>query len=162
MRTIRDAIETDLPEIVAIYNSTIPSRIVTADVEPVTVESRLAWFHNRSSHRPLWVMEIDEVIAGWLSVQSFYGRPAYSKTVELSVYVSSDHRRQGVATDLLEQAIVTSPSLDITTLLGFIFAENEPSVNLFKQFGFEQWGYLPTVARFDAETRNLVILGKKV
>lgn len=162
MRIIRDAVEADLPAIVAIYNSTIPSRIVTADVEPVTVESRLAWFHHRSSQRPLWVMEIDEVIAGWLSVQSFYGRLAYRETVELSVYVSSDYRRQGVATELMEQAIVTSPSLDITTLLGFIFAENEPSIKLFKQFGFEQWGYLPNVARFDAETRNLVILGKKV
>jgi L-amino acid N-acyltransferase YncA len=162
MRTIRDAIEADLPAIVAIYNSTIPSRIVTADVEPVTVESRRAWFHNRSSRRPLWVMEIDNVIAGWLSVQSFYGRPAYSATAELSVYVSSDYRRRGVATELMERAIVTSPSLDITTLLGFIFAENEPSVKLFKQFGFEQWGFLPDVARFDAESRNLVILGKRV
>jgi phosphinothricin acetyltransferase len=162
MRTIRDAVEVDLPAIVAIYNSTIPSRIVTADVEPVTVESRSAWFHNRSSHRPLWVIEIDDVIAGWLSVQSFYGRPAYSATAELSVYVSSDYRRQGIATELMEQAIVTSPSLDITTLLGFIFAENEPSVKLFKQFGFEQWGFLPDVAHFDAETRNLVILGKKI
>jgi L-amino acid N-acyltransferase YncA len=162
MRIIRDATAADLPTIVEIYNSTIPSRIVTADVNPVTVESRLAWFHNRSSRRPLWIMELDGAIAGWLSVQSFYGRPAYSETVELSVYVSSDYRRQGVATELIERAIVTSPSLDITTLLGFIFAENEPSIKLFKQFGFEQWGYLPTVARFDAETRNLVILGKKV
>mgnify|MGYP006146231485 CR=1 FL=1 len=39
----------DLPTIVAIYNSTIASREVTADTEPVSVESRLNWFHE---HQP--------------------------------------------------------------------------------------------------------------
>ena len=35
--TIRDATEADLPAIVALYNATIPGRMVTADTEPVTV-----------------------------------------------------------------------------------------------------------------------------
>ena len=43
--TYRDATLDDLPGIVAIYNSTVPSRLVTADLEPVSVESRMAWFH---------------------------------------------------------------------------------------------------------------------
>jgi len=37
---IRTALESDLPAIVEIYNSTVPSRMVTADTEPVSVESR--------------------------------------------------------------------------------------------------------------------------
>jgi L-amino acid N-acyltransferase YncA len=37
---IRDAVEEDLPAIVEIYNSTVPSRMVTADPEPVSIESR--------------------------------------------------------------------------------------------------------------------------
>eukprot|EP01032_Pedospumella_encystans_P026255 gene26255-29655_t len=44
----RIATLTDLPTIVAIYNSTIASREVTADTEPVSVESRLAWFHEHT------------------------------------------------------------------------------------------------------------------
>ena len=36
----RDALKTDLEKIVEIYNSTIPSRTVTADTEPVSVQSR--------------------------------------------------------------------------------------------------------------------------
>jgi L-amino acid N-acyltransferase YncA len=52
----RDATLDDLPAIVAIYNSTIASRQVTADLEPVSVESRLAWFlAHRLLVRPLWV-----------------------------------------------------------------------------------------------------------
>lgn len=37
---IRSAITEDLPRIVEIYNSTVDSRMVTADTSPVTVESR--------------------------------------------------------------------------------------------------------------------------
>lgn len=159
---IRHATLADLPAIVAIYNSTIPG-YVTADTEPVTVESRVDWFHSYSpNHRPLWVMEIDGVVAGWLGLRSFYGRSAYDITVEVSLYVASDYRRQGVGKALLEYAIETAPQFGITTLLGLVFAKNTPSIRLLEQFGFEQWGYLPQVARFATEDVDLVIVGKRV
>lgn len=158
---IREAVEADLAAIVAIYNSTIACHRVTADLAPVTVESRLGWFQAHSADkRPLWVMESEGVVAGWLGFQSFYyGRAAYDSTAELSIYVSPDHRRQGIGQALLKQAIVQSPSLGIKTLLGFIFAHNQPSLRLFEQFGFQRWGYLPGVAEFDTAPRDLVILG---
>ena len=37
---MRYAKKDDLPEIVAIYNPAVPSRLATADIEAVTVESR--------------------------------------------------------------------------------------------------------------------------
>ena len=43
--TIRDADMFDLPVIVDIYNSTIASRMVTADFEPISVENRIQWFN---------------------------------------------------------------------------------------------------------------------
>lgn len=50
----------DLSQIVGIYNSTIPTRMVTADTEPVTVESRIRWFEEHTpTFRPLWVIEAD-------------------------------------------------------------------------------------------------------
>jgi len=49
----------------AIYNSIIPGRMVTAELEPVTVESRRPWLaaHNPQT-RPVWVLE-DESTKGW-------------------------------------------------------------------------------------------------
>lgn len=46
--SIEDATLQDLPAIAAIYNETIAGRMVTADLEPVTVESRLKWFDEHS------------------------------------------------------------------------------------------------------------------
>jgi len=163
-REIREATEADLPKIVEIYNQSIPQRLATADLEPVTVESRYNWFKmHLHSNRPVWVLEINyQEIAGWLSFQTFYGRPAYSQTAELSLYVSPTWKRQGIGQELLTQAIAQSPQLDISTLLAFIFAHNEPSLRLFQKNGFVQWGYLPEIAQLDQYKRDLAILGRKV
>jgi L-amino acid N-acyltransferase YncA len=161
--TIRHATETDLPTIVAIYNTAIPSRMATADLEAVSVESRLAWFKGRSpSQRPLWVIEVDGVIAGWLSFQSFYGRPAYSKTAEISIYIAPNFHRCGLGRQLLAQAIRESSNLGLKTLVCFIFAHNQPSLKLFETFGFQRWGYLPKIAELESVERDLVIMGLRI
>ena len=55
---LRPAADADLPAIVEIYNATIPSRMVTADLEPVTVEARLPWLAaHQSPARPIWVLQ---------------------------------------------------------------------------------------------------------
>ena len=159
----------DLPAIVAIYNTTIASREVTADTEPVTVESRLAWFHEHNpEHRPLWIIEAaDDMSAaptplGWLSYSNFYGRPAYSGTAELSVYIAESARGKGIGAYGLSAAIAHAPSVGVHTVLGFIFGHNAPSLGLFKKFGFETWANLPRVANLDGVERDLIILGKRV
>lgn len=160
---IRHAQFEDLPQIVDIYNQTIPSRMVTADLDPISVESRHDWFHSHSvDARPLWVCTgtDDQQITGWLSFKSFYGRPAYNKTVEFGVYIHQESHRQGIATRLIEHAIAESPALNVRTLLGFVFAHNSPSLILLKKFGFEQWAHLPQIAELDGVKRNLIILGK--
>ncbi len=161
---IRNATETDLKAIVAIYNASIPGRLATADVNSVSVESRLDWFYQHSpTSRPILVMEIErDILGGWLSFQSFYGRPAYQATAEISIYVSPAYQRQRVAYKLLESAIALSPNLGLTTLVGFIFAHNQPSIKLFELFGFQTWGHLPQVANLDAIERDLLIMGRKI
>lgn len=160
--TIRAAVEADLQAIVEIYNAAIPGRMATADLDPVSSHSRLGWFHQHSCHHPLWVLELDQAIVGWLGFQPFYGRPAYRATVELSLYVSPIYSRRGIGRRLLQEAIDRSPSLNFTTLLGFIFAHNEPSLRLFQSVGFQQWGHLPQIAELDSVQRDLVILGLRV
>ena len=160
---VRDAREEDLPGIVAIYNEAIPGRRSTADTEPVAVTSRLGWFREHTpARRPLWIAEREGAIVGWLSFQDFYGRPAYGATAELSVYVSGAAQRGGVGRHLLARAIERAPALDLSTLVGFIFAHNTPSVTLFERHGFTRWGHLPRVARLDGVERDLLILGRRL
>ena len=108
------------------------------------------------------MVEVYGRIGGWLSFSSFYGRPAYSKTAEISVYVDEAHRKRGLGSYLLTEALARAPSLELDTLLGFIFGHNLPSLALFEKFGFQRWGVLPKVAALDNIERDLVIVGRRV
>ncbi|MES2566084.1 MAG: N-acetyltransferase family protein [Bacteroidota bacterium] len=161
--TFIPAQQTDLTKIVTTYNSTVASRLVTADLEPVTIESKQAWFDAHSSdRRPLWIIKVDEKYAGWMSFNSFYGRPAYDGTVEVSIYLEESTRGKGLGKICLQKAFEVCPDLNIKTLLGFIFDHNEPSLKLFYNMGFEKWAHLPKIANMIDAQRGLIILGKRI
>jgi L-amino acid N-acyltransferase YncA len=160
---IRHATEADLPAIVAIYNASIPGRLATADTAAVTVDDRRPWFAAFDpSSRPIWVAESGGQMAGWLGLRSFYGRPAYHRSVEAAVYVAPEFHRRGIARALLGHAFDAAPGLGIATLLAFVFGHNDASLALFRQSGFSDWGRLPRVAELDGIERDLLILGKRL
>ena len=162
---IRNAQPADLPEIVAIYNASIPGRMATADTEPVTVAARESWFREFDpTRRPLWVLTdpVTQAIQGWLSLRSFYGRPAYASTVEVGVYTHPAAQRRGVGKSLLAHALAAAPALRIRTVLALVFAHNSPSIALFEAAGFAAWGRLPRVAELDGIERDVAILGRRI
>ena len=163
MPSIRHAEPGDLPDIVEIYNASIPGRLATADMTPVTVADRKEWFgaFDRGT-RPLWVYETGGKTLGWLGFRSFYGRPAYHRTVESAVYVAPDHQREGIARRLLAHALDECPRLGIANVLAFVFAHNMPSVTLFEAHGFGRWGLLPKVCEMDGREHDVLILGKRI
>jgi phosphinothricin acetyltransferase len=159
----RHATDADLPAIVAIYNAAIPGRLATADTEPVSVESRQAWFAAHCSGKwPLWVLDLDGEIAGWVSLQAIYDRPAWDVTAEVSIYVAPACHGQGLGARLLDEAIAKAPGVGLKTLLGYIYAHNEPSLRLFERRGFARWGYLPQVTEMDGAEQDVVIVGKRL
>lgn len=157
---IRIARLEDLAPIVAIYNASIPGQRSTADLEPVTVESRMAWFvMHAPDRRPIWVAARGDEVVGWLSFSDFYGRPAYATTVEVGVYVAPSAHGRGVATALIAHAIEAAPALSVRTLLWITFAINDASVALATRFGFAPWGLLPKVTEMSGVRRDIAIYG---
>lgn len=160
---IRDATIADLDAIVAIYNSTIPSRMVTADLDPVSPESRMAWFSvHGPERRPLWIMESDTGTIGWLSFSDFHERPAYRAAAEVSIYLDQSVRGQGLGGVFLQRAVDAAPALGIKNLLALVLGHNMPSLKLFERHGFKVWAHLPQVAELDGVERDLLILGRRV
>jgi phosphinothricin acetyltransferase len=161
---IRDATEADLPAIVAIYNATISGGMVTADTTPVTVAERLPWFRAHTpERRPIWVVDDPAgQVSAWFSFSDFHPRPAYHPTAEISIYVAETHRRRGLADVLLRRGIERAPALGLKSLVGLVWAHNEPSLRLCAKHGFERWGHLPRVALLHGVERDLVIVGRRV
>ncbi len=161
MKKIREATIDDLPQIVSIYNESIPGRLSTADMEPQTVADKTAWFLSfATDDRPFWVCG-DEAgnIMGWLCFKSFYGRCAYRGTVEVSIYVSYKYHRAGTANMILQYAIARCPEWGIDNITAFVFSQNLGSIKLFQKFGFKKWGHLPNIAMLGDERCSLEIFG---
>jgi L-amino acid N-acyltransferase YncA len=159
MLTVRDATAADLPAIVAIYNQSIPAGRSTADTKPIAVADRAESFEQfNPQKRPIWVAERGGSVIGCIYLTSFYGgRPAYDKTAEVSLYLTTDAQGQGLGTALLQKMIDACPGLGVTTLIGQHFDHNEASRRLNVKFSFEQVGHLPEIAEVKGEKRGLVI-----
>ena len=161
--TFRNADIQDMPAIVGTYNATIPSRMVTADLEPASIESKTIWFNSHNPKaRPLWVIEQGGKYAGWVSFTDFKSRHAYYKTAELGIYLETSAQGKGLGNYCLDYAIKQCPTLNITNVVGLIFGHNEPSLKLFYKHGFEKWAHLPQIADMEGTLRDLLILGRKV
>jgi len=161
---IRDAAPDDFLAIIAIYNAAIPGRLATADLYPVSPESRRAWFDSHSSLSHPLIVAVDDAgtVMGWGSLSAFYGRIAYQHTAEISVYIAPEHARKGLGAALTKELIARGPKLNIRTLLAYIFGHNDPSILLFEKFGFVKWGHLPRIADMDGVERDLVIYGLRI
>jgi L-amino acid N-acyltransferase YncA len=161
---IRTAAIDDLSSIVSIYNEAVEQRFATADLEPITVEQRSAWFHEHDpASLPIYVAEREGTLVGWCSLSAYRpGRGALRRTAEISYYVSAAVRGRGVGTALVQHAIDQAPRLGKHVLFGILLERNAASVGLLKKCGFELWGRLPDAALIDGELVSHVYYGRHV
>lgn len=165
---IRPATQADLSAIVEIYNQNVITKQATADLTPVTIEQQQAWFdkHSMAKNRPILVAvkgdKTESKIVGWATLSNLYERPAYRISAEISVYIDKEAKGQGIGKMLVEKQLELAPSCGVQQAVVKIFAHNQPSLNLFKKLGFEQWGVLKQVCDMGGFIADVVILGKSV
>lgn len=144
---IRKAELRDLSELLAIYNYEVVHGVSTLDLNEKTLAEWHAWFssHNVENH-PLFVACIGERAAGYASLSSYREKEAYRSTVELSIYISPDFRRRGIATELMAAILAEAQKDERThTVVSVITAGNEASRKLHEKFGFEFCGTIREV-----------------
>lgn len=162
--TIRKAEEKDLFQTLVIYNYEVLNGTATLDLTRKSLGEWKIWLtnHNQKNH-PLLVCEIDDKIAGYASLSPYRTKEAYKSTVELSVYVSKDFRRQGIASKLIEELISIAKNDGIThTIVSVITSGNEASQKLHEKFGFEFCGKIKAVGTkfgkfLDIENYQLIL-----
>lgn len=135
---IRAARESDIENLLEIYNYEVVNGMSTLDLEPKTLEERMVWFqeHNVDNH-PLFVAEVDNQAVGYASLSSYRAKEAYRTTVELSIYVHVKYRGQGIASALMEHILEDARKReDVHTVVSVITTGNEASKRLHEKFGF--------------------------
>lgn len=146
---IRTAELRDLPELLEIYNYEVVNGTATFDLQPKTLEERRVWFDEHNvDHHPLIVAEIDGRVAGYASLSAYRPKEAYRSTAELSVYISPDFRRRGVATELMETILqIAREDEALHLVVSVITGGNEASIRLHEKFGFNFCGTMHEVGQ---------------
>ena len=143
---IRQATETDLPAIFAIYDREVLHGTATFDTEPKSAAERLAWLRDDAGGRyPILVAEIDGQVAGWARLYAWSNRCAYARAAENAVYVHEQQRGKGVARTLLTELIRLAPQRGVHVLLARIVEGNPGSLALHEALGFRSIGVMQRV-----------------
>ena len=90
-------------------------------------------------------------VLGWAALSPVSGRCVYGGVGEISVYVATEARGQGLGKALLRGLVDASEAAGLWTLQAGIFPENAASVRVHEACGFRQER---SVIEFAREGRN--------
>lgn len=147
---IRLAQESDLQDLLNIYNYEVLNGTATLDLHAKTYEERKVWFdeHTIENHHPLLVAIEDDHAVGYASLSSYREKEAYKTSVELSIYVDVNYRRRGIASKLIEEILkLARQDSTIHAVVSVIISGNEASRRLHKQFKFMYCGTVYEVGK---------------
>ena len=145
----RDATESDLAEILAIYNEVIVNSTAVYTDEPSTLEDRLAWLAaRRRGGFPVIVAVDGRGVLGFASFGDWRGGwPGYRHTIEHSVHVRAEARGKGVGTALMAALFERGSAIGKHVMIGAIDAANAPSRRFHERLGFAEVAHFHEVGR---------------
>jgi len=156
---VHEAVVTDLPGILAIYNDAVLNTTAVWNETVVDLENRRAWLaeRDRLGYPVLVAVENGEVL-GYASFSDFRAWDGYRYTVEHSVYVRSDKRRLGIGRALLTPLVDWARELGKHVMVAGIEASNEASIRLHTRLGFKKVGQLEQVGTKFGRWLDLVFM----
>jgi phosphinothricin acetyltransferase len=145
---IDDAVEADVPDILAMYNDVIATSTAVYSELPVTLENRQEWFRARVAQGyPVLVARDDTGVIGYATFGDFRAWPGYRFTVEHSVHIRADRRGQGIGTRLMQALLPRARALGKHVMIGGIDADNAASIRMHERLGFERSAHMKEVGR---------------
>lgn len=101
-------------------------------------------------------------VLGWAALSPVSSRCVYSGVGEVSIYVSSKYRGNGIGTNLLKKLIEVSEENGFWTLQASIFPDNKSSLALHKKCGFREIGVRKKIGKMkNGDWRDNVLLERR-
>jgi L-amino acid N-acyltransferase len=146
--TVRLAERRDAEAIRAIYNLEVAESTVTFDLVPRTLDEQVEWIDEHSGAHPAIVAaDHGGEVVGFGSLSPFKDRPAYSPTVEDSVYVQRDRRGHGIGRLLLDELLRLAVDHGFHSVIARVVGNHEASIALHRACAFELVGTEREVGR---------------
>lgn len=141
----------------AIYAQGIATRQATFETEPPT------WEEWNAAHLAAGrlVAHREEEIVGWAALSAVSDRCVYEGVAEVSLYVGTAHRGEGIGSRLLARLIEESEEHGIWTLQAGIFPENVASAAMHRNLGFREVGRRERLGKLDGRWRDVLLMERR-
>jgi L-amino acid N-acyltransferase len=160
---VRDALETDLPVVMEIYNDAVVNTTAIWNDMLVDLDNRRDWFSARKARGfPVLVATIDGAVAGYASYGDWRAFDGYRHTVEHSVYVHRDFRGAGLGKILMQALIERAASNGVHVMIAAIESGNAASIALHEKLGFRIAGTFSEVGTKFGRWLDLTCMELKV
>ncbi|MBK9735909.1 MAG: N-acetyltransferase [Saprospiraceae bacterium] len=157
MITFKEITVQNYPDVQTIYLEGIQSGMATFQTSTYTWEE---WDRDHLPFGRIAAYQGD-IMSGWASLSSVSGRCVYKGVAELSIYIATNFRGQGIGTKLLEQLITISEENGIWTINGVVFAENEASIRIHKKCGFRVVGIKEKIGQLNGQWKDNMVLERR-
>jgi phosphinothricin acetyltransferase len=160
-----DAVEDDLPAILAIFNEVVATSTAIYRDDPFTLEDRAAWLaERRAAGFPVLVARngAGGRVVAFGSYATFRPTPGYRSTVEHTIMVDPIHRGSGLGTALVDALVAHAGAAGFHIMVASIDAGNVGSIRLHERLGFTEVGRMPEVAWKFGRWLELVLLQRRL
>jgi phosphinothricin acetyltransferase len=142
---VRDATGADLPAVAAIYTHYVLRTTVTFNTQVRTPREWTERFERDIVAGPyeLLVAELDRQVAGYVETQAFRPKPAYDRSIELSIYAAPDAVGSGVGSALYAEILRRLEADErFHRAYSVIALPNDASIAFHERWGFVHRGTL--------------------
>ncbi len=154
---IRPLLSTDWPQVEAIYEEGLATRMATFETSSPGWEK---WDRSHLTTCRLVAYE-DEKILGWAALSPVSDRCVYGGVAEVSVYIAENARGKGIGMALLSQLIEESEKQNFWTLQSSMFPENTASRELHEKAGFRTIGTREKIGKLDGTWRDTLMMERR-
>jgi len=152
---VRPGVEDDLVALTDIYNHYVRETPITFDTAAFTPEERRPWLLSHPEDGPYRLkVAVDgtfqgnsQRILGYATSSPYRAKPAYSTSVEVTVYLAPDAGGRGIGTLLYKALFADLATEDVHRAYAGIAQPNEASTRLHERFGFRPVGTYREVGR---------------
>lgn len=142
---VRDGTESDLPGMAAIYTHYVLNTAITFHTRVRTPAEWRQRFRANVATGPYHLLVATgpgEEVVGYVETLPFRPKPAYFRSIELSIYVSPTAVGAGVGGALMQRLLATLADSEFHRLFAIITLPNDRSVGFHERHGFVHRGTL--------------------
>ena len=159
---VRKATTEDVPAITEIFNQGIEAGVATLETRIQKESDIMSWMENRDPRYMVLVAEDDATgdVCGYVSLNKFNFKSAYTGVADLSIYIGKNCRGQGIGHILLENLAEEAKKEGFYKLVLNVISKNTKALKFYEGLGYSLVGVYKDQGILNGEWVDAIIMEK--